>query len=105
MIIFLFISLLRKVQYPFSRTLQISSRPESFICIDYDSEEEFAAFFYRCRTDILEVFRQSTLIAPLVTFSYCEHCIRLRFQKAANERSISYDIYIRIIITKTIENC
>lgn len=44
-------------------------------------------FFYRCRTDILEVFRQSTLIAPLVTFAYCEHWIRLRLQKAANEHN------------------
>lgn len=78
-----------KVQYPTSRTLEISDRAESFACIDYDSEEEFALFFYRCRTDILEIFRQSTLIAPLVTFAYCEHWLMLRLQKANNERSIT----------------
>lgn len=78
-----------KVHYPSARTLQISDRPESFACIDYDSEEEFATFFYRCRTDILEVFRLSTLIAPLVTFAYCEHWIRLRLQKAASERNVT----------------
>lgn len=77
-----------QVQYPTARTLQISERPQSFACIDYDSEEEFATFFYRCRTDILEIFRQSTLIAPLVTFAYCEHWIRLRLQKAAREQNI-----------------
>lgn len=70
-----------------ARTLEMSDRPESFACIDYDSEDEFALFFYRCRTDILEIFRQATLIAPLVTFGYCEHWMMLRIQKAANERN------------------
>lgn len=65
--------------------MEISDRPESFACIDYDSEEEFALFFHRCRTDILEIFRQSTLIAPRVTFAYCEHWLNVRLQKAANE--------------------
>lgn len=73
--------------YPSARTLQISDRAESFACIDYDSEDEFYTFFYRCRTDVLEVFRLSTLAAPLVTFAYCEHWIRLRLQKAPTEQS------------------
>lgn len=76
-----------QITYPISRTLEISDRPECFSCIDYDSEEEFAIFFYRCRTDILEIFRQATLIAPLVTFTYCEHWLMLRLQKAVNERN------------------
>lgn len=80
---------LQKVQYPTARTLQISESPQSFACIDYDSEEEFAMFFYRCRTDILEVFRHSTLIAPLVTFAYCEHWIRLRLRKSTSEQNTS----------------
>lgn len=80
---------LQKVQYPTARTLQISDSPQSFACIDYDSEEEFAMFFYRCRTDILEVFRHSTLIAPLVTFAYCEHWIRLRLRKSTSEQNTS----------------
>lgn len=73
--------------------MDISDRPESFACIDYDSEEEFALFFHRCRTDILEIFRQSTLIAPLVTFAYCEHWLTLRLQKAASERNTTCSIH------------
>lgn len=76
-----------QIPYPVSRSLGISDRPESFLSVDYDSEEEFAVFFYRCRTDILEIFRQATLIAPLVTFGYCEHWLMLRLQKAVNERN------------------
>lgn len=49
-------------------------------------------FFYRCRTDILEIFRQSTLITPLVTFAYCEHWLMLRLRKTAGERSTSCSI-------------
>lgn len=76
-----------KIPYPATRTLELTDRAESYICFDYDSEEEYAIFFYRCRTDILEIFRQSTLIAPLVTFAYCEHWLTLRLQKAATEHN------------------
>ncbi|XP_060531637.1 exportin-5 [Cylas formicarius] len=40
--------------------------------IDFDSEEEFCAYFYRCRSDFLDSFRQATLVAPLITFNYVE---------------------------------
>ncbi|XP_071056211.1 exportin-5 isoform X2 [Onthophagus taurus] len=39
---------------------------------DFDSEEEYSAYFYRCRSDFLDTFRQATVISPLVTFSYVE---------------------------------
>jgi exportin-5 len=59
--------------------------PQTFASIDYDSEDEFLVFFYRCRTDFLEMFRQSTLIAPLITFAYCEQWLTIRLQKSASE--------------------
>nr|CAI5833878.1 unnamed protein product [Callosobruchus analis] len=40
--------------------------------MDFDSEDEFSAFFYRCRSDMLDSFRQATVVAPLVTFNYVE---------------------------------
>ncbi|CAG9856617.1 unnamed protein product [Phyllotreta striolata] len=40
--------------------------------LDFDSEEEFSAFFYRCRSDMLDSFRHATVVAPLVTFNYVE---------------------------------
>lgn len=60
----------------------MSNRPEAFISLDYDSEEEYAISFHRCRTTILEIFRQATLIAPLVTFAYCEQWLTVRLQKS-----------------------
>lgn len=78
-----------KIPYPSSRTLPTGSGGVStatYVCMEYDSEEEFAIFFYRCRTDFLEIFRQGTLIAPLVTFSYCEQWLNVRLSKAHCER-------------------
>ncbi|XP_072394417.1 exportin-5 [Diabrotica undecimpunctata] len=40
--------------------------------LDFDSDEEFSAYFYRCRSDFLDSFRQATVVAPLVTFNYVE---------------------------------
>lgn len=55
--------------------------------MEYDSEEEFTIFFYRCRTDILGIFRQGTLVAPLVTFAYCEHWLSMRLAKSSTEKT------------------
>lgn len=30
----------------------------AYAVLDYDSEEEFNAFFHRCRTDMLDTFKQ-----------------------------------------------
>ena len=35
--------------------------------------------------DLLDIFRQSTLVAPLYTFSYCEHWLNRRFELANTE--------------------
>lgn len=81
-----------KVCYPTSRPTEITMHPHTFICIDYDDEEEWLVFFARCRTDFLEIFRQATLVAPLVTFSYCEHWLNTRLQKAHSERETTCSV-------------
>ncbi|KXJ77769.1 exportin-5 [Aedes albopictus] len=81
-----------KVCYPASRPTEITMNPETFISLDYDDEEEWLIFFARCRTDFLEIFRQATLMAPLVTFSYCEHWLNARLQKAHSERNTTCSI-------------
>ncbi|XP_049825683.1 exportin-5 isoform X2 [Aethina tumida] len=47
-------------------------KAEAYAKIDFDSEEEFSLYFYRCRGDFLDSFRQATVVAPLVTFNYVE---------------------------------
>jgi exportin-5 len=82
-----------KVCYPkAARPTKITMHPQTFASIDYDSEEEFLIFFYRCRTDFLEMFRQATLITPLVTFGYCEQWLTVRLQKSAGEVNAACNI-------------
>ncbi|XP_066998093.1 exportin-5 [Anabrus simplex] len=60
-----------KVSYPSSRNFKdLGSVTEGYACQDYDSEEEFSAFFHRCRTDLLDTYRQAMLVAPLETFNF-----------------------------------
>ncbi|KPJ15637.1 Exportin-5, partial [Papilio machaon] len=44
-----------KVSYPSSRANGVSDEV-AYACMDYDSEQEFAIFFSRCRTEILDSF-------------------------------------------------
>uniref|UniRef100_A0A182WDY0 Importin N-terminal domain-containing protein n=1 Tax=Anopheles minimus TaxID=112268 RepID=A0A182WDY0_9DIPT len=82
-----------KVNYPLTRPTEVTMHPQTFASLDYDGEEEWLVFFYRCRTDFLEIFRQATLIAPLVTFSYCEHWLNARLQKTATtERNTACNV-------------
>ncbi|XP_053599925.1 exportin-5 [Plodia interpunctella] len=60
-----------KVTYPTSRVSGMNDAV-AYACIDYDSEQEFAVFFGRCRTEILESFKNCMTAAPLVTWSYVE---------------------------------
>lgn len=76
-----------KIPYPATRTVNLDNSPEAYTCLDYDSDEEYTIFFHRCRTTILEIFRHSTLIAPLVTFAYCEQWLTVRLQKAQLENN------------------
>ncbi|KAF9801384.1 hypothetical protein SFRURICE_016767 [Spodoptera frugiperda] len=48
-----------KVSYPSSRANNANDAV-TYACMDYDSEQEFAIFFSRCRTEILESFNNHT---------------------------------------------
>lgn len=75
-----------KVVYP--KASRAACRPDdaaTYAAIDYDSEEEFNLFFHRCRTDMLETFRQATMVSPLVTFSYVHEWLKVRIQKTIAE--------------------
>ncbi|KAJ8935063.1 hypothetical protein NQ318_007161 [Aromia moschata] len=63
-----------KFNYPVGKSPTAGEVSESaaYAKIDFDSEEEFSAFFYRCRSDLLDSFRHATVVAPLVTFNYVE---------------------------------
>ncbi|GLH08763.1 Exportin-1 [Gryllus bimaculatus] len=80
-----------KVSYPSVRSGAISDTA-AYTVIDYDSEEEFAAYFHRCRSDMLDAFRQATLVAPLVTFAYVEEWLTIRIQKSMAELSIECNL-------------
>ncbi|KAG5676757.1 hypothetical protein PVAND_006566 [Polypedilum vanderplanki] len=65
---------------------------EAYTCLDFDSEEDYLQFIPRFRVDLLDIFRQSTLIAPLYTFSYCEHWLNRRLDLANSEKLTSCSI-------------
>ncbi|XP_045764102.1 exportin-5 isoform X1 [Maniola jurtina] len=69
-----------KVTYPSSRVSGVNDAV-SYACMDYDSEQEFAIFFNRCRTEILESFRYCMTAAPLVTWSYVEQWTQTALDK------------------------
>ncbi|KAG8236610.1 hypothetical protein J437_LFUL017051 [Ladona fulva] len=54
--------------------------------LEFDSDEEFATFFHRCRTDFLDAFRNATMVAPLVTFTYVENWLTMRLQRSVEQR-------------------
>lgn len=65
---------------------------EAYTCLDFDGEEEYLQFVSRARVDFLEIFRQATLVAPLFTFSYCEHWLNERLEKSNSENVTSCNI-------------
>ncbi|XP_060800785.1 exportin-5 [Amyelois transitella] len=73
---------LLKVTYPSSRVSGVNDAV-AYACIDYDSEQEFAVFFSRCRTEILESFRHCMSAASLVTWSFVEQWTRAALDKVA----------------------
>lgn len=86
-----------KIRQSFSPTF-IPYTTESYMCVEFDGEEEYLVFLYRFRVDLLEAFRQSTLIAPLFTFSYCERWLNQRIEKSYTEHlttcSITDPVYL-----------
>ncbi|XP_063635892.1 exportin-5 [Cydia splendana] len=71
---------LLKVTYPATRASGAHDAA-TYACIDYDSEQEFAVFFNRCRTEILDCFRHCMCAAPLVTWAYVEQWTRAALDK------------------------
>ncbi|KAJ8725207.1 hypothetical protein PYW07_016165 [Mythimna separata] len=69
-----------KVSYPSSRASNANDAV-TYACMDYDSEQEFAIFFSRCRTEILESFKFCMMAAPLVTWGYVEQWTRAALDK------------------------
>lgn len=65
---------------------------DAYTCLDFDGDEEYLQFVTRARVDFLEIFRQSTLIAPLFTFSYSEHWLNQRLEKSNTETVTSCSI-------------
>ncbi|CAH1159792.1 unnamed protein product [Phaedon cochleariae] len=61
-----------KFNYPTGKSPKDMGEGALYARLDFDSEEEFSGYFYRCRSDILDSFRQATVVAPLVTFNYVE---------------------------------
>ncbi|KAL0884167.1 hypothetical protein ABMA27_016175 [Loxostege sticticalis] len=69
-----------KVTYPSSRVSGVNDAV-AYACMDYDSDQEFAIFFSRCRTEILDSFRHCMSTAPLVTWAYVEQWTRAALDK------------------------
>ncbi|XP_068966020.1 exportin-5 [Bombus flavifrons] len=67
-----------KVAYPQGRQANGMS---AYCLADYDSVEEFNVFLHRFRTDLLEGFRQATMVAPLVTFTYVQQWLTAKITK------------------------
>ncbi|XP_055372333.1 exportin-5 [Condylostylus longicornis] len=82
-----------KIGYPNSRSISITMTTESFISLEYDSEEEYFLFFHRARTDFMEIFRQTTLIAPIITFGYCEQWLKMRLAKSHSEINTNCSVF------------
>lgn len=61
-----------KFNYPTGKVQSNIGPSAAYAKMAFDSEEEFASYFYRCRSDFLDSFRQATVVAPLVTFNYVE---------------------------------
>ncbi|KAG7201060.1 hypothetical protein KM043_017606 [Ampulex compressa] len=71
-----------KVAYPHGRQ---ANGTGAYHWVDYDSEEEFNVFLHRFRTDLLEGFRQATMVAPLVTFTYVQQWLTARITKGMSD--------------------
>lgn len=75
-----------KIPYPGQNESAVLGTTESYIRMEYDSDEEFAVYFFRCRTDFLEVFRQATLVQPLITYGYCEQWLQSRLRHTQSDQ-------------------
>lgn len=75
-----------KIPYPGENKSAVLGTTEWYIRMEYDSDEDFAVYYFRCRTDFLEVFRQATLVQPLITYGYCEQWLQSRLRLAQSDQ-------------------
>ncbi|XP_017770815.1 PREDICTED: exportin-5 [Nicrophorus vespilloides] len=61
-----------KLTYPTNKNSNNPNEAASYTRFEFDSEEEYSIYFHRCKSDFSDSFRQATVIAPIVTFSYAE---------------------------------
>lgn len=61
-----------KIDYPTAKSPKNVGDTPFYSKMDFDSEEEYSLYFYRCRSDFIDTFRHATIVAPLVTFGYVE---------------------------------
>ncbi|KAF6200266.1 hypothetical protein GE061_006569 [Apolygus lucorum] len=87
-----------KVLFPSSKSNVEPNTPEAYSVLDYDAEDEFNGFFHRYRVELVDTFKQATLVAPLVTYSYVERWLEAQIQKtiassSAEPCTLSSQIY------------
>ncbi|CAA9996383.1 unnamed protein product [Nesidiocoris tenuis] len=76
-----------KVLFPSSKSLVEPNTPESYAVLDYDAEDEYNGFFHRYRVELLDTFKQATLVAPLVTYTYVERWLEAQIRKTMASNS------------------
>ncbi|XP_051161019.1 exportin-5 [Leptopilina boulardi] len=73
------------IKVTYSNGRQANGTSALYFDSDYDTEEEFKIFFHRFRMDLLEGFRNATMVAPLVTFAYVQHWLTAKITKGMND--------------------
>lgn len=61
-----------KLNYPAGKTPAAPSNPAAYIKLEFDSDAEYSSYFHKCRSSLLDTFKQATVVLPLVTFGYVE---------------------------------
>ncbi|KAK9509310.1 hypothetical protein O3M35_006655 [Rhynocoris fuscipes] len=74
-----------KVPFPTSKSNVNPNTPEAYAVMDYDAEDEFNGFFHRYRVELLDTFKQATLVSPLVAYTYVERWLEVQIQKTVSQ--------------------
>lgn len=74
-----------KVPFPTSKSNVEPNTPEAYAVQDFDSEDEYNAFFHKYRVELLDTLKQATLVAPLVTYTYAQRWLEVQIQKTLTQ--------------------
>nr|XP_024216968.1 exportin-5 [Halyomorpha halys] len=77
-----------KVPFPSSKSNLEPNTPEMYAVQDFDAEDEYNAFFHKHRVELLDTFKQATLVAPLVAYSYVERWLEVQIQKTVTQNNL-----------------